>query len=196
MTILLAMALYAFSMSITPGPTNIVLLSTGANHGFLKAVPFATGSAIGFTVLNIIVGLGIGTLISKNGIFMTVVSYFGAAFIIYMGVKVATSSSEIKVADKNSKAPGFLLGFVGSWLNPKAWIAVVAGVSAFNLGRDYVELAIYVSIYVVVGYLSILTWAYAGSRIAYLLTCARNMRYFNLTMGGGLIIIALYLVSI
>lgn len=42
MTLLLAIALYAFSMSITPGPVNMILFSTGANHGFKKAIPFAT----------------------------------------------------------------------------------------------------------------------------------------------------------
>jgi len=196
MSIFLAMALYAFSMSITPGPTNFVLLSTGVNHGFYKAVPFATGSAIGFTVLNIAVGLGLGRLLGEDGLFLTLVRYLGAAFIIYMGLKIATSSSVITVTEKKQSAPGFVLGFIGSWLNPKAWIAVIAGIGVFSLGGDYLELAIYVSIYVVVGYLSILSWAYAGSKISYYLSSARNMRLFNLTMGGGLIIIALYLVTI
>lgn len=196
MTILFAMALYAFSMSITPGPTNFILLSTGANHGFLKAVPFATGASIGFTVLNILVGMGLGKIISEDSLFLALISYLGAAFIVYMGYKIATSSPEVKLSEQKGGAPGFVMGVLTSLVNPKSWIAILAGVSAFGIAGKYQEVLVYATIYIIVGYLSILVWAFAGSKVAFYLGCARNMRYFNLTMGGGLIIIALYLVTI
>ena len=40
MTVLFAMALFVFTMSITPGPMNIVMLSNGVNYGFKRTLPF------------------------------------------------------------------------------------------------------------------------------------------------------------
>ena len=50
MSVLIAMFIYAFSMAITPGPNNIIALSTGVNYGFRRAVPFAMGVMIGFNI--------------------------------------------------------------------------------------------------------------------------------------------------
>ena len=51
---------YAFGMSITPGPTNIIMMSTGVNYGFKSTIPFATGAAFGYTSLVMIVAFGLG----------------------------------------------------------------------------------------------------------------------------------------
>lgn len=196
MTLLLAIALYAFSMSITPGPVNMILFSTGANHGFKKAIPFATGSSIGFTILNILVGFGLGQVISEDSFFLMVLTYLGAGFIIYMGYKIATAPTSLNVSEDKKVPPGFFLGIFTSWINPKAWIAVLAGISAFGLAGKYQEVLIFATIYIIVGYFCVLVWAYAGSKIKGFLCSEKNMRYFNLTMGGALIIIALYLLTI
>jgi len=184
---------------VTPGPTNILLLSSGVRHGFIKSVPFATGAAIGFTLLNIIVALGINEFGADHEGFLKGLSYVGAGFISYMGYKMASSVCDLKY-DKSSNfsdnAPGFFSGMFLQWINPKAWIACVAGVSAFITAGNAEELILYVTIYVIVGYFSILTWAYAGSKIARLLGNCRNLKIFNLTMGGGLILIAGYLLFV
>ncbi|MDG1709302.1 MAG: LysE family translocator [Emcibacteraceae bacterium] len=199
MSFIFAIGLYAFSMSATPGPTNILLLSSGVRHGFIKSVPFVTGAAIGFTLLNIIIALGINEFGSDHESFLKGLSYVGAGFISYMGYKLASSVCDLKYnenSELNDNAPGFLSGMFLQWINPKAWIACVAGVSAFITAGNREELILYVSIYVVVGYLSILTWAYAGSKIALFLGNCRNLKIFNLTMGGGLILIAGYLLFV
>tara|TARA_R110002096_G_scaffold416576_2_gene619324 strand:+ start:148342 stop:148941 length:600 start_codon:yes stop_codon:yes gene_type:complete len=188
---IVATMLYALSMSITPGPTNIIMMSTGVNHGFKSTVPFATGAAFGFTALVVIVALGFGTVLTENKDIMQFMAYVGAAMISYMGYKIAFSSSDI---DESANArPSFMYGAVLQWLNPKSWIACLAGVSAFNLAAGGERLMLYMSVYMVVGYLCVLSWGFAGAKISRFLKIGRNLRIFNYIMGASLVIVAVYL---
>ena len=78
---------YAFGMSITLGPTNIIMMSTGANYGFKNTIPFATGAAFGFTILVVIVALGFGELLTKHIVIMQTMTYIGSIMICFMGEK-------------------------------------------------------------------------------------------------------------
>jgi len=140
MSVIFAMCLFSLSMSISPGPVNLITLSTGANHGFKNAMPFVSGATIGFTLLLLMVGLGIGGLASQNQVLLDLLGYGGAAFIYYMGYKIVLSKPEIQIQSKTR--PVFYQGFLLQWLNPKAWIACISGISAFNLADSLPMLAI------------------------------------------------------
>jgi threonine/homoserine/homoserine lactone efflux protein len=150
-------------MSISPGPVNLITLSTGANHGFKNAMPFVSGATLGFTLLLLMVGLGIGGLVSQNQVLLDLLGYGGTAFICYMGYKIVVSKPEIQIQSKTR--PGFYQGFLLQWLNPKAWIACISGISAFNLADSLPMLAIFVSLYFVICYASIASWALVGDKI-------------------------------
>ena len=191
MSVIFAMCLFSLSMSISPGPVNLITLSTGANHGFKNAMPFVSGATLGFTLLLLMVGLGIGGLASQNQVLLDLLGYGGAAFICYMGYKIVVSKPEIQIQSKT--LPVFYQGFLLQWLNPKAWIACISGVSAFNLADSLPMLAIFVSLYFVICYASIASWALVGDKIKILLTKPGYLHIFNTFMGGALILVALYL---
>ena len=75
-----ATILYALSMSITPGPTNIVMMTTGVNHGFRATLFFATGAAFGFTALVFVVALGLGSMITENKQIMVYMGLWRCAY--------------------------------------------------------------------------------------------------------------------
>jgi threonine/homoserine/homoserine lactone efflux protein len=54
-----AMLMFSLTMSISPGPVNMVIISS--SHGFRKTLPFVSGATIGFTLLLILVGFGFYT---------------------------------------------------------------------------------------------------------------------------------------
>ena len=191
MTILAAMCLFALTMSISPGPVNVVTMSMGVNYGFKNTLPFITGAVTGFTVLLALIGFGIGQVAAENEDVIMALTYAGTTFIIYMGYKIATSEPKLRTSDKGK--PGFFHGALMQWLNPKAWIASVAGVSAFNLVDDKMGLVIFVTQYFIVCYFSVSTWGFAGAKISSLLNDEARFRIFNIIMGGGLILVALYL---
>lgn len=194
MSVILAMCLFSLSMSISPGPVNLITLSTGVNHGVRSAMPFVAGATVGFSILLVFIGLGVGQVAAENTELMAVLGYIGSGFICYMGYKIATSDGDVEI--KRQNRPTFLQGAALQLLNPKAWIACLAGVSAFNLSASYETLMVFSILYFVICYASVSSWAVLGARISHLLTNDRNLRVFNRVMGGTLVIVAVYLVSL
>ena len=194
MTIIIAMCLYAFTMSITPGPTNIITMTIGVNYGFKKALPFVLGSVLGFTSLLLVMGFGLGKVAAENELFLQILNYSGAFFICYMGYKIARAHPKVNV--EKSSLPGFMQGAILQWFNPKSWIATLAGIGAFKLVGKVDQFALFVVLYIIIGFLCVLTWAYGGSKIAKLIRNDNNLRLFNQIMGIGLIGVAVYLLSL
>ncbi|RLA57056.1 MAG: LysE family translocator [Gammaproteobacteria bacterium] len=190
MSLIIAMSLFALSMSVSPGPVNLVTFSSGLNYGFMRSLPFVAGAALGFTLLLVVVGLGLGEIIALSPVLMQVLAYTGTAFICYMGYKIATAHPELPGASE--RQPHFFQGAALQWLNPKAWIASLSGVSAFEatLGNG---LFIFASLYLVICFFSIAVWAFAGARVSGLLYDRSNLQWCNRIMGGLLVIVAIYL---
>lgn len=191
MILIFAMFLYSLTMSISPGPVNMVIISSGASYGFKKTFPFVSGATIGFTLLLIVVGFGFYTAIEKHPLLLKYLNMAGSAFIIYVGYKIASSRPELSLT--KSEAPGFLQGLLLQWLNPKAWIACASGVVLFSEPSNKVSLIIFVMIYFFVCYLSLAAWALLGKNISTLLNSIGRIRAFNLCMGGILIATAFYM---
>ncbi|MNE85088.1 hypothetical protein D3C80_1820470 [compost metagenome] len=89
--------------------------------------------------------------------------------------------------------PRYRHGFLMQWLNPKAWIACLSGVTSFGLNASPSLLVIFVCIYFFICYLSLAAWALLGSKLQFLTKVKNGMRAFNIVMGGSLIIVAVYL---
>jgi len=190
-SIFLAMCLFSFSMSISPGPVNITILSSGVNYGFKRTLPFVSGSTVGFTFLLTAVGLGISNLVAQAPMFYEWLKYLGTIYMSYIGYKIMVSRPDIEL--KEEQLPRFRQGFLMQWLNPKAWIACLSGVSAFGLNTSYSMLFIFTSIYFLICYLSLIAWAILGSKLQFLMKVKNGIKVFNLAMGGSLIIVAIFL---
>lgn len=54
-----ALALFAFVSTFTPGPNNIMLMTSGANVGFKRTIPHMLGITFGFGAMLILVGIGL-----------------------------------------------------------------------------------------------------------------------------------------
>lgn len=190
MSLVLAMCLFALSMSISPGPVNLVTFSSGMNYGFMPSLPFVAGAAVGFTLLLVVVGLGLGEIITLSPALFQALAYAGTAFICYMGYKIATAHPELP--GTQDQQPHFVQGAALQWLNPKAWIASLSGVSAFEatLGNG---LALFASLYLLICFFSVAIWAYAGARVSSLLLDRGKIQWCNRIMGCLLFFVAIYL---
>ena len=191
MSPLLAILLFSLAMSISPGPVNMIIFSSGVNYGIKRTMPYISGATIGFTLLLLFIGFGFFQLIKTYPFFLTYLAVGGSLFIIYMGYKIASSKPELEQREKD--IPTFYEGFLLQWVNPKAWIACVSGVSIFSSAESYSLLLIFTSIYFIVCYLSLSAWAVLGNRISFLLKSHFRLRLFNMLMGLLLIVTAGYL---
>jgi threonine/homoserine/homoserine lactone efflux protein len=86
-----------------------------------------------------------------------------------------------------------MAGAAMQWLNPKAWVASVAGMGAFAADGDAVLVWQFAALYFVVCYVSIASWAYAGTFLRSRLSDASGMRLFNRSMAFLLAVSAVYL---
>jgi len=190
-SLLIAMFAFSLAMSITPGPVNMIILSSGVNYGIKRTIPYVSGATIGFTLLLLFIGLGFFQFIKAYPSFLTYLAIAGSLYIIYMGYKIASAKPDITV--KNADVPKFYQGFLLQWINPKAWIACVSGVSIFSTAQSYDQFLIFSGIYFVVCYLSLAAWAILGDKVASLLNSQIRLRLFNVIMGLLLIVTAAYL---
>ena len=191
MTLLLAMFSFSLAMSITPGPVNMIILSSGINYGVKKTIPYVSGSTVGFTLLLLFIGFGFSQFIKAYPFFFNYLAILGSLYIIYMGYKIIVSHPELTI--NNNDAPKFYEGFLLQWINPKAWIACVSGVAIFSNANSYDSFLKFALIYFIVCYISLGFWAMIGDKLSYLLKDRFHLRLFNLTMGLLLILTAGYL---
>jgi threonine/homoserine/homoserine lactone efflux protein len=108
-----------------------------------------------------------------------------------MGYLLASSKSELDI--KKEKLPTFIQGFILQWLNPKAWIACVAGVSLFSVPNDNAVFLTFLFIYFVVCYLALFSWSVLGDQVTLFLNSELRLKVFNRLMGGLLIVTACFL---
>lgn len=190
LSVLLAMFVFSLAMSITPGPVNMVILSSGVNYGIKRTIPYVSGATIGFTLLLLCVGLGFYQFIQTYPDFLTYLTIGGSLYIAYMGYKIAISKPEMDI--KKQQAPKFYEGFILQWINPKAWIACVSGVSIFSKADSYSQFLTFSGIYFLVCYGSLALWAIFGQQLSGLLKNSFRLRLFNSIMGAMLIGTAAY----
>ena len=80
---LIAMGIFSLTMSITPGPVNMINLASGATHGLKKTIPFVTGSTIGFILLLITLSIGFMQVIAAYPLFLKYMSMGGRFYSLY-----------------------------------------------------------------------------------------------------------------
>ncbi|NML33470.1 LysE family translocator [Paraburkholderia antibiotica] len=192
MTALLSMAAFALACSISPGPVNVVALSAGAQHGLAASLRHVTGATVGFTLLLLLIGLGLHELLARFPDLIAIVRWVGVGFLLYMAYKLAVDNGRLS-ADKPARGPSFAHGAAMQWLNPKAWLASLAGMGAYAGNGDGRIVWQFAALYFVICYLSIASWAYAGTFLRKYLREAKRVRVFNRVMAALLAVSAMYL---
>ena len=192
MTVLLSMAAFALASSISPGPVNVVALSAGARHGFAASMRHVSGATVGFTVLLLLIGLGLHELLVHFPNLIDIVKWAGIGFLLYMAYKLAADDGQLG-ADKPARGPSFAHGAAMQWLNPKAWLASLAGMGAYAANGGSGLVWQFTALYFVICYVSIASWAYAGTFLRKYLQAPKRVKLFNRVMATLLAASALYL---
>ncbi|PWB31036.1 lysine transporter LysE [Pseudomonas sp. SDI] len=192
MSLMLSMAAFALAASISPGPVNIVALAAGARHGLRPAMRHVTGATLGFCLLLMLIGLGLHALLERWPGLTGALYWAGVLFLLYMAWKLTRDDGRLGDGQDN-RPPSMLGGAVMQWLNPKAWLACVAGVGAFVGQGETALLWQFTLIYLVICYLSVACWAWAGTVVRRHLQEPRRMRMFNRSLALMLVASAAYL---
>jgi threonine/homoserine/homoserine lactone efflux protein len=185
--ILYALILFCFVSGVTPGPNNMMLMSSGVNFGFRRTLPHLLGVVLGFSLMVALIGLGLDAIFVRWPSLLPVMRYVGAAYMVWLAWRIARSGPV-----KDGKAEGRPLGFLGAaafqWINPKAWVIAIGALTAYSVSANYtISVAAVALTYLIIGLPSSGAWVVFGTAMRKALSDPRRVRPFNLTMAALLV---------
>ncbi len=181
---MLPLVTFAVAAYITPGPNNVMVAASAANHGFRATVPHMLGIAVGFAVMLGVVGLGIAGLLIAFPMLALSLRFVSMAWLLLLAWRIAR-------ADAPGSGPrrppmGFFGAMLFQWVNPKAWMITLGVAGAFiEPGRPPApQVALIAVTFFAVGLPCILPWALLGSMAGRLLRSPARLRAFNIAMAA------------
>ena len=180
---LLPLAIFAFVSSITPGPNNIMLTSSGIRFGFLRSIPHMLGITFGFGVLLAMCAAGIGSLLMAVPQMHLLLKVIGSAYLLYLAWQLrAMAFNERNDGDAH---PMTLYGAaLFQFANPKAWIMAITGASAFLplIQPVWLAVTVFCLVFCTVNLPCISVWAGTGAVLRRYLSEPKWQRLFCVVM--------------
>lgn len=166
----------------TPGPNNLMLMASSAKFGFQRTIPHGLGVTIGFALMVVLVGLGLGEVFRYLPWLEPVLKILAAINLLYL----AWTLLGLKIKDQGAgeRPLSFLEGAGFQWINPKAWalaVSFVAMVVDAGPGR-FLGIAIVGLGCLVIGAFSSPTWMVFGDRLEKLLKRTGGERFLGIVM--------------
>ncbi|MDD2918697.1 homoserine/homoserine lactone efflux protein [Rhodoferax sp.] len=131
----------SWAISISPGPGAIASMSAGLNHGFRYGYVTVFGLVLGIWSQLLIVGVGLGALISTSATAFTVVKWLGVAYLVWLGIAQwrAPARPMVALSDTGavvSRRTLILKAWMINVVNPKGTVFLLAVVPQFiNLSQ-------------------------------------------------------------
>lgn len=188
--------LFAFVASITPGPTNILVLSNSARYGFTAALPIIFGACAGAAGIVLLVGCGIGQSLVQMPKVQTAMQWVGVVWLSVPAWRIFSAPAQAIQADARQEPLGLSGAAALQLVNPKTWVMALAVVSVFaGTGAQRESQVMYLSlVFFLISLPCLGLWALLGSGSARILRSARAMQWFNRAM--ALVLLAATWVSV
>lgn len=190
-----AFLVFAIVAAVTPGPSNVMLTTAGANAGVWRGLPCLLGVTAGMGLMMFLVPLGLGSLVLSYPFVLRLLHWAGAAFLLWLAWKIATSSSLDDTVGRGDPV-GFVGGAVFQWVNPKSWLVTASAAGTFlhaDAGHPLVQAAALGGLFVMAALPACFVWLAFGAGVHRVLRSPGRLRAFNVTMG---VLLALSIVLI
>lgn len=132
-----AFCVAAAALALVPGPTVTVIIANSLRYGSRAGLLNVAGTQAGFVIWLGIAAMGLGAAIKLMGTWFDVLSWAGAAYLVWLGIKMLLSKGDLAVAVDRARPRGsfFLQGFVVIISNPKMLVLFGAMIPPF-LSKD------------------------------------------------------------
>ncbi|MCY0094365.1 LysE family translocator [Hoeflea ulvae] len=178
----LTLIAFAFVASGTPGPNTMMLFTSGVNFGFRNTVPHMAGISIGFLVLLLGVGFGLGALLTTFPALYLVLKILGGGYLVYIAWRIATSTT-LPEARAGARPMSFLEAAAFQWVNPKAWVMLVTAMGIYTNPDHYTDTVLLICLAFAIATVPCVTaWAGFGSVLRSWLADPVRLKWFNITM--------------
>jgi threonine/homoserine/homoserine lactone efflux protein len=181
---MIAFVLFAIVAAITPGPSNVILTSAGANVGVLRGLPSLCGVAIGMGVMMFLVAFGLGSLVLESPVIVQGLKWCGVGFLLWLSWKIATAGRSAATSDKDHV--GFWQAAAFQWVNPKSWLVCASAVGTYlqsQAGSAFQQSLSFGVLFILAALPSCFVWLAFGASVQRLMRTERALRLFNVAMG-------------
>ena len=161
-----AVAFFLFSVAAagTPGPSNVLLMATGAQVGVRRGLGCLLGVGLGMAVMMFVVAFGLGSVILGAPTLLRIMKWCGAAFLLWLACAAAFQ-----------------------WINPKSWIVCASAAATFldrQAGSALGQSAALGLVFLAACLPSCLPWLAFGAAMQRTLRSPRAFRLFNGVMAA------------
>ncbi|MDX3910677.1 MAG: LysE family translocator [Sphingobium sp.] len=174
-----SLALFSVAMSITPGPNNLLLTTSGVAHGFRRSLPTLFGTLLGLGILFLVSGAGVGALIISVPQVELALRVLGALYLLYLAWRLWTASG----LSEGAQQPPLRVwhGVVFQFVNPKAWMMTISAVSIYVApAADYwPRLILVTATFLLISLPSITLWTGFGAGMKAMLKDSSRAIVFN-----------------
>ena len=199
---LAALLAFCTAMSFSPGPNTTLSTALAANHGLRRALRFCVAVPVGWTLLMLACGLGLGTLVLGVPALRRAVQGLGVTYLLWLAWQLARAS-KLGQVDQRRLDVSFLQGVSLQFVNIKAWMLALtltagwvvnaAGQPASNPGE---RLAIICGVMMLFAFTSNFTYALAGSLLRQWLAQGRRLVWFNRLLAAVLVATAAWMLTV
>jgi threonine/homoserine/homoserine lactone efflux protein len=195
---LLALSVFAAVSSGTPGPNNLMILTSGVNFGMKRSIPHLMGITLGFCFMIFCVGMGLQTMFSVVPKLETILRYGGTAYLLWLAWKIANagpiSSGSGDAQSSGIKPMGFWAATAFQWVNPKAWFMAISAITTYAStagGSKLSQVLLVVLVFGAINLPLLACWGWFGSAMRLFLQDPKKLKIFNVTM-AVLLVASLY----
>lgn len=177
--------LFAVVAAGTPGPSNLILTSTGASVGLLRGLPCLAGQVIGMGFMVFFVAFGLGNVVLASPWLILLLKWGGIAFLLWLSWKIATAGRGDATTD-NKQTLGFWGMAAFQWINPKSWLVSVSAIGTYMhpaAGTAFTQALGFGLLFILAAVPSCFIWLAFGASVQQFLNSERNARIFNVAMG-------------
>lgn len=185
---MLALIAFAFVSSVTPGPNNLMLMSSGTNFGLRRSVPHLLGVSLGFVFMTVLVGAGAAWVFAAVPAAGVLLKGLSVAYLLYLAWRIATAGPPGEGA-RGARPLIFLQAAAFQWVNPKAWTMALTAVSVYvPPDQPWSGLLVVAMVFGAVNLPCVGAWTILGVQLRRLLDRPQALRAFN--VAAALLLVA------
>ncbi|MBA0219173.1 LysE family translocator [Pectobacterium brasiliense] len=174
---------YVTVMSITPGPNNLLLATSGVNFGLRRTLPMMMGISVGCGIQTALMGVALELLLNWMSMIRLPLTVLGCVYLLWLSWKIVRSSAP--ELQGRVQPMTVLQGTLFQAVNPKAWLmsSNIALLYAASGGLFTTVVA-----FMALNLPCILVWALLGDRIGKHLQEPWKLKAFNGIMALSLVL--------
>ncbi|WP_422458226.1 LysE family translocator [Pantoea sp. BJFS-204] len=181
---------YVTVMSITPGPNNLLLATSGVNFGMRRTLPMVFGILVGCALQTVIAGVALEVLLHWMAAIRLPLTLAGCAYLLWLSWKIFRAAApEVRSKPQPMTMLG---GACFQAINPKAWLMATNVALLYSASSGVLTVMIG---FMLLNLPCILIWAALGDRLRSHLQIAWKRQLFNSLMALSLVATTIWMLT-